>query len=66
MRYFLFSAAVSAALALHKSNAWIGLRWNGKFYWVDESELQYTNWGTGEPNNQDNVIIHMMKILKSM
>ena len=38
-------------------NIWLGLDRNdyGGFEWVDNSPLDYTKWGPGEPNNADNI-----------
>ncbi|XP_004614832.2 low affinity immunoglobulin epsilon Fc receptor [Sorex araneus] len=39
-----------------KFGTWIGLRdldLEGQFVWMDENPLDYSNWGPGEPNNQE-------------
>jgi hypothetical protein len=35
------------------NEVWIGLRKKGdKFKWIDDSNLEYTNWATGSPSNR--------------
>lgn len=39
------------------SKVWLGLHRKAdtpaEWYWLDESEVSYTNWASGEPNSQD-------------
>jgi hypothetical protein len=40
-----------------KPHVWIGFedsKDEGSFQWVTNEEVKYTNWNTGEPNNQNN------------
>jgi len=49
------TATISAALGLTTDNAFVGMRRNGQFYWVDQTAVDYTHWAPGEPNNYEGV-----------
>lgn len=50
------TAFVTALLSPTKSRAWLGIRLNGDvFFWVDQTLVDYSNWGPGEPNNDQQV-----------
>ncbi|KAG0695880.1 Macrophage mannose receptor 1 [Chionoecetes opilio] len=47
---WLHTAYLTAALVGVKQHMWIGMRYVGAFNWVDQTDVTYVNWDTGEPN----------------
>ena len=47
----LYVGAVTALMEILGTNAYIGMRYNVEYSWVDQTEVTYVNWQAGEPSS---------------
>lgn len=56
---FNFSAFVTTILQNTGVEPWIGLQqhYDKSYYWIDNTEVKFTNWDKGQPNSYGGVCI---------